>query len=77
MDTHIIANCLSKYFIPHVLVDDIFSIRFTGLKRSIRFLYVSTRGLKVTGSGLRLLSLRKIRVIFINLSKLKGLIDVF
>lgn len=33
VDTHVIACRLSKYFIPHVLVDDVPSIKFHGLKK--------------------------------------------
>ena len=42
---------------------------FMDLKKSIRFLSLNI--LKVTGSGLRLFSLEKMRLIYISLSKLK------
>ena len=77
MDPRIITDHLLKYFTPHVVIDDAPSIRFHGLKKSIRFLSVNIRDLKVTGSELRLFFLEKMRLIFISLSKLKGLIGIF
>ena len=77
MDPRIIARRLLKYFTPHVLIDDVPSIGFRGLKTSIRFLSVNIRDLKVTGSELRLFSLEKMRLIYTSLSKLKGLIGAF
>ena len=74
MDPGIIANRLSKHFTPHVLIDDVLTIGFHGLKKNIRFLSVNIRDLKVTGLELRLFSLEKMQLIFINLSKLKNLI---
>ena len=77
IDPKIIAGRLLKYFTPHVLIDDVPSIGFRGLKTSIRFLSVNIRDLKVTGLVLRLFSLEKMRLISISLSKLKGLIGIF
>ena len=67
VDPGIIANRLSKHFIPHVLIDNVPSISFHGLKKNIRFLSVNIRDLKVTGLELRLFSLEKVQVIFLNL----------
>ena len=77
MDPRIIARRLLKYFTPHVLIDNVPSIGFRGLKKSIRFLSVNIRDLKVTGLVLRLFSLEKMRLISISLSKLKSLIGIF
>ena len=55
-DPKTIASNLSNYFTPHVLIDDVPSIGFHGLKKIIRFLAVSVRDLRVTGLGLRLFS---------------------
>lgn len=77
MNPKIIARRLSKHFTPHVLMDDVPSIGFHGLKKNIGFLSGNIRDLKVTGSELRLFSLEKMRLISISLSKLKGLIGVF
>ena len=62
-DPKTISSNLSKYFIPHVLMDDVPSIGFHGLKKSIRFLSVNIQNLKVTRLGLRLFSLVKMRLI--------------
>ena len=77
IDPEIVAHRLLKYFTPHVLIDDVPSIGFRGLKTSIRFLSVNIRDLKVTGLVLRLFSLEKMRLISISLSKLKSLIGIF
>ena len=77
ISSRVIADRFSKHFTPHVLVDDVPCIGYHGLKKSIRFLYVNIVDLKVTGSALRLLSLGKMRLIFTNLSKLKGLNGIF
>lgn len=77
MDPRIIARRLLTYFTPHVLIDDVPSIGFHNLKKSIRFLSVNIRDLKVTGLVLRLFSLEKMRLISISLSKFKGLIGIF
>ena len=76
-DPTLIASGLSKYFTPHITSDDKPSISYHGLKKSIKFLFVNIRDLKVTGSELRLFSLEKMRLSSISLSKLKGLIGVF
>lgn len=55
-DPKTIASNLSKYFTPHILVDNVPIIGFHGLKKIIRFLAVSVRDLRVTGLGLRLFS---------------------
>ena len=36
VDTSIIASRLSKYFTPHVLIDDVPSIGFHGLKKKYK-----------------------------------------
>ena len=77
MDPEIVDHRLLKYFTPHVLIDDVPSISFHGLKKNLRFLSVSIRDLKAIGLELRLFSLEKMRVIFITLSKLKISIGVF
>ena len=76
-DPKTIASNLSKYFTPHILVDDVSSIGFHGLKKSIKFLSVNIRNLKVTGLKLRLFSPVKMRPISISLLKFKGLIGIF
>lgn len=58
-----------KYSTPHVLMDDIASIGFHSFKKSIRFLFVNTPDLKVTGLRLKLFFRVKILVSFINFSK--------
>ena len=58
-DPKTIASNLSKYITPHILMDDVPSIGFHGLKKSIRFLSVNIRDLKVTRLELRLFSLVK------------------
>ena len=77
MDPRMIANSLSKHFTPDILIDDIPRIGYHGL--SIRFssLSVHIPGLKITGLELELFSLEKMRLIFMNLSKLTKLIRVF
>ena len=76
MDLLIITNRLAKHFISHVLIDNVPMIGFHGLKKNIKFLSVNIRDLEVTGLELRLCSLEKTKLIFINLSKLKNWIGV-
>ena len=77
INPEIIAHRLSKYFTPHFIVDDKPYIRFHGLKKNIKFLSVAIANLTITGLGLRLFSLEKMRLIFISLSKLRSLLGVF
>ena len=69
MDPGMLVRRLSKHFTPHVLIDNVPSIEFHGLKKKYK--------VSVPGLELRLFSLEKMRLIFISLSKLKGLIGVF
>ena len=78
MDPIIIGHRLVKHFTSHVLTDDVPTIKFHGLKKkSIKFLSANIRDLKVTMLELKLFSLEKTQLIFINLSKLENWIGVF
>nr|YP_010283126.1 hypothetical protein MKU15_pgp065 [Nitzschia traheaformis]ULD15890.1 hypothetical protein [Nitzschia traheaformis] len=76
VDSKVTANRLSKYFIPHVLVNDVPEIRFHGFRKK----YIISSNLqkqRVTGLVLRLSSLVKMLITSINFSKLEFLIGVF
>ena len=77
LDPGTIADRFSRCFTSHVLIDEVPMIGFHGLKKNIKFLSVTIRDPKVTGLEVRLFSLEKMRLIFINFSKLKNLIRIF
>jgi hypothetical protein len=73
----IVAHRLLKYFTPHVLIDDVPSISFHGLKKKYKVSVRQYTGSKSYWVGTQIIFSGKMRVIFITLSKLKILIGVF
>lgn len=41
VDPILIADCLAKYFTPHVLIDNVPAIEWDVLKKNIKFLYAN------------------------------------
>ena len=79
INLRVIVDRFSKHFTPHVLIDDVPCIGYRGRNKNYKVSIVSIGigDLKVNGLELRLFSLEKMRLIFMNLSKLKKLIGVF
>ena len=77
INPRVIADHFSKHFTPHVLIDDVPCIGYHGFNKKYKVSIRQYGDLKITGSERRLFSLEKMRLIFLNLSKLKKLIGVF
>lgn len=76
VDPRIITGRLSKYFTPHILIDGVVEIAFHGFRKKY-IISSNPQDQRVTGLELRLFSLVKMVVIFINFSNLGILIGVF
>lgn len=77
INPRIIADRFSKYFSPYVLIDDVPCIGYHGLNKKYKVFIRQYRGSKGYWIGTKVIFSGKMRLIFMNLSKLKRLIGVF